>query len=62
MKPSVIVTVIFLTLVSLLHLVRFAFQVDVIVQEHVVPPWLSLVSFLFLVALAGWLWNEARTG
>jgi membrane protein implicated in regulation of membrane protease activity len=61
MKTSVTVTLIFLTLVSIIHLVRFALQVNVTVDEFVVPMWLSLVAFLALGGLAVWLWKDERT-
>ncbi len=61
MKTSVIVTLIFLTLVSILHLVRFALQVNITVHTFVVPMWMSLVAFLALGALAVWLWRDERT-
>jgi len=60
MKTSVIVTLIFLTLVSIVHLVRFVLQVSITVDKFVVPMWMSLVAFLALGALAAWLWREAR--
>jgi hypothetical protein len=58
MKPSAMVTVIFLSLVSLAHLLRFALQVNVTVKTWIVPMWLSLVAFLAVGALALWLWRE----
>jgi hypothetical protein len=61
MKTSVTVTLVFLTLVSIIHLVRFALQVNVTVDEFVVPMWLSLVAFLALGGLAVWLWKDERT-
>ncbi len=61
MKTSVIVTLIFLTIVSILHLVRFALQVSITVDNFVVPMWMSLVAFLALGALAVWLWRDEKT-
>ncbi len=61
MKTSVIVTLVFLTLVSIAHLVRFALQVSITVHEFVVPMWASLVAFLALGALAVWLWRDEKT-
>ncbi len=60
MKLSVIVTLAFLTLVSILHLMRFALQMNITVQTFVVPMWASVVAFLFVGWLAVWLWREAR--
>ena len=61
MKNSVIVTLIFLTLVSIIHLVRFALQVNVTIDKFILPMWMSLVAFLALGALAAWLWRDERT-
>jgi hypothetical protein len=61
MKTSVIVTLVFLTLVSIIHLVRFALQVSITVDEFVVPMWASVVAFLFVVGLAVWLWRDEMT-
>ncbi len=61
MKTSVIVTLIFLTLVSIIHLVRFALQVNITVDKFVVPMWMSVVAFLAVGTLAVWLWRDERT-
>ena len=58
MKRSAIVTLIFLSLVSVIHLVRFALQVNITVDTVVVPMWASLVAFFAVGALAVWLWRE----
>lgn len=60
MKPSAIVTVTFLSLVSLAHLMRFVLQVNITVKTFMVPMWVSLVAFLAVGALALWLWREER--
>ncbi len=60
MKPSAIVTLTFLTLVAVLHLVRVFFQVTITVDTVVVPIWASVVAFLSVGALAVWLWRECR--
>ncbi len=60
MKTSQTVTLIFLTLVALIHLVRVFLQVTVTVHTVVVPMWASVVAFFFVGGLAVWLWQEAR--
>ena len=60
MKPSTIVTLIFLFLVAVIHLVRFALQLNITVDSFVVPMWASLVAFFALGALGVWLWQEQR--
>lgn len=61
MKTSIIVTLVFLTLVSIVHLVRFALQVTITVDTFVVPMWASVVAFFFVGGLAAWLWRDERT-
>ena len=60
MKPSATVTMIFLTLVAVVHLVRVFFQVTITVDTVVVPIWASVVAFLFVGALAVWLWRDQK--
>ena len=60
MKSSAIVTLIFLSLVSVIHLMRFALQVNITVDAFVVPIWASLMAFFAVGALAVWLWREER--
>ncbi|NNG17702.1 MAG: hypothetical protein HKM89_14600 [Gemmatimonadales bacterium] len=60
MKPALIVTVVFLSLVALLHLLRLLFGIGVTVNGVVVPMWVSLFGCLGPAALAVWLWLEQR--
>lgn len=61
MKPAVIITLVFLSLVALLHLLRLLFGVGVTVDGMVVPMWASIFACLGPAALAVWLWMEARS-
>ena len=61
MKPGAIVTVIFLSLVSLLHLLRLILSVEVVVDGTTIPMWVSIFAFLGPGALAIWLWHEQQS-
>jgi hypothetical protein len=61
MKPAVIVTIVFLSIVAFLHLLRLLFGVGVTVDGVVVPMWASIFACLGPAALAVWLWWEERS-
>ncbi len=58
MKPATVVTVLFLFVVALLHLVRLILGVTVTVDGTTVPMWASVVASIGPAALAIWLWIE----
>ena len=60
MKPATTITVIFLLIVSIVHLLRLIFQVNVITNLFVVPMWMSVPGCLVTAALAIWLWMENK--
>jgi membrane protein implicated in regulation of membrane protease activity len=61
MRASTIVAVIFLFLVSMGHLLRLIFQVQIMANNtYEIPMWMSLVAFIFTAALAIWLWMDNR--
>jgi len=60
MKPSIIVTAIFLLLVSLVHLLRLIFQWKVTVNTAEIPLLASAVACIVTAALAAWLWQESK--
>ncbi len=60
MKPAALVAVIFLGLVALVHVVRLALQVEVVVGGALIPLWVSLFAVLGPGALAIWLWREQQ--
>jgi hypothetical protein len=60
MKPSVIVTAIFLFLVSLAHLFRLILHVKVMVNAVDFPLWPSIPAFIVTAALAVWLLVENK--
>jgi membrane protein implicated in regulation of membrane protease activity len=60
MKPATIITIIFLLLVSIAHLLRLIFQVKVTANSADIPLWMSAVACVFTAALAVWLWRENK--
>jgi uncharacterized membrane protein len=60
MKASAIVTVIFLLIVSVAHLLRLIFQTQIMVNTSAVPMWMSAAACIVTAALAIWLWTDNR--
>lgn len=60
MKISVILSSIFLFLVSIVHLLRFIFQLKVTVENYELPIWMSLPAFAFTLFLSFFLIFEER--
>lgn len=60
MKPAVTVTVVFLLLVAVLHLLRLVFSIAVAVDNITIPLWASIFASIAPAALAAWLWHEQR--
>ena len=60
MKLSTLIAVIFLLLVSLAHLLRLVFQVQLMANTVEIPMWMSLLACIVTAALAIWLWANNR--
>ena len=60
MKPAALLTVLFLSLVALLHLVRMIMSVEVAVDGTLVPLWVSIFGVLVPGGLAFWLRREQQ--
>ncbi len=60
MKASAIITVIFLLLVSVGHLLRLIFQAQITVNTIAIPMWMSAVACIVTAALAIWLLFDNR--
>jgi hypothetical protein len=60
MKPVSTIVVIFLLLISVMHLLRILFEFQVTVAGAVIPMWISLAGCIFTALLAGLLWHESR--
>jgi len=58
MRPAALLTVIFLSLVSLAHLLRLLYRVEIVAGGVTVPMWPSVWACLITAGLAGWLWRE----
>jgi uncharacterized membrane protein len=60
MKPSIMVTVVFLLLVALAHLLRLIFQTEVTINAVELPMWPSVVACIATAILALWLLRENK--
>lgn len=60
MKPFTTLAILFLSLLSVLQLVRFLQGWDVIVNGVSIPTWVSGLAFLIAGGLAAMLWRESR--
>jgi hypothetical protein len=60
MKASEIVTIIFLLLVSVAHLLRLIFQAQITVNTLAIPMWMSVAACIVTAALAVWLWMDVK--
>ena len=60
MKPFTTLAVIVFTLVALAHLYRLIRGLDIVVQGHVVPQWVSIVGLVLAAILALMVWRESR--
>jgi len=60
MKPAKTITVIFLLLVSIIHLIRLILQWKVTVNAAEIPSWMSAVACIVTAVLAAWLWRENK--
>ena len=62
MKPFTAITVVLLTLIALVQLLRFILGWEVTVNGLMVPGWLSGIAFVITAGLAVMVWREARHG
>jgi len=62
MKPVTTLVFIILIAVSIAHLLRLIFQVEIIAGGFYVPVWLSIFGFIIPLVLALLLWRENRKG
>lgn len=58
MKPGSILAILILSLVSLAHLLRVIFRVEIVAGGVVIPMWVSVAGFLVTGAVALELWRE----
>jgi len=57
MRPAVLFTCLFLTLVTVGHLLRLGLQIPLIVGNWSLPMWPSVIAVLMAGGLAVWLWR-----
>jgi hypothetical protein len=60
MKTASLLATLFLALVAVVHLLRFALRVEVAIGGTAVPMWMSVVACVFTGGLAVMLWRERR--
>jgi uncharacterized membrane protein len=59
MKPATMVTVLFLAMVAVAHLLRLVLRVEVIIGGTVMPLWVSVIAGVVPAGLAVALWRES---
>jgi hypothetical protein len=60
MKPSIIVTSIFLLLIAVVHVVRLIFQLRVTAGNFELPMWMSIPAAIVTAGLALWLLRDNK--
>jgi hypothetical protein len=60
MKVFSTIAVVFLSLISLMQMIRFLLGWQVTVDGISIPVWASGIAFVFAGALAAMLWRESR--
>lgn len=60
MKPVTTIVVFILIAISIAHLLRLIFQVDIVANGVNVPLWLSILGCIVPAVLALMLWRENR--
>jgi hypothetical protein len=52
MKPLITIVAILLTGISVAHLVRIIFQVEILIGGFIIPIWVSIIGFIIPLVLA----------
>jgi hypothetical protein len=60
MKPFTTVAVIMLALLALVHLYRFVRGLDIVVNGHSIPLWVSAVAAIVAAVLSLMIWRESK--
>jgi len=60
MKPANLIAIVLLASVSLAHLLRVIFGVQVTVADRLIPMWVSAVAAVVAGGVAFMLWQAAR--
>ena len=59
-RPAAFIAVIFLSIIAIGQLIRFVFQISLVVGGLDIPAWPSAIAFLIAGSLAFWLSKERR--
>jgi hypothetical protein len=60
MQPAILIAAIFLTVVSIAHLLRIVFAVEIVINGWSVPYFINGVLAVITAYLATMLWKELR--
>jgi len=60
MKPVAAIVAILLIVISIAHLLRLIFQVDIVANGVNIPVWLSILGCIIPAILVFMLWRENR--
>ena len=60
MKPFTVISIVVLSLIAILQLVRFILGWEVSVNGVAIPVWVSAIAFVVAGGLAAMLWRESR--
>jgi len=60
MKPFTTLAVIIFAIMALVHLLRMILDFQIIIGNHAVPQWASVVGLIVAAALAVMVWRESR--
>ena len=60
MKPFTTLAAIVFALIALTHLYRLIWGLDIVVQGHALPQWVSIVGLVVTAVLAIMVWRESR--
>ncbi len=58
MKPITTIAAVLLGLIALVHLLRLVFGWGLVINETLIPMWLSVVALLVFASVAVMLWRE----
>jgi hypothetical protein len=59
-KPVVLIASIFLSIISILHILRIVFDVEIVINNWSVPFWINGLLAIITACLATMLWRENR--
>lgn len=60
MKPFTVIAIVVFALVSIMHLVRYFLDWQIVVNSVTIPMWFSIVGFVVAGVLAFMLWREMK--